>query len=1645
MSDDFSGAELAPAWIFVDPVGNASFQLVGEGTADPSLSISVPAGSAHDPWGQNGSARLVQLSADSDFEFETKFGSSVTQAYQMQGILVEQDGDDFVRFEVHHDGTTNRFFAASFLGGSGTTQANVALGASTPAYLRVRRQGNSWTAWTSANGQNWTQRASFSHALTVIQAGVFAGNAGPNPAHTATFDYFFDNASPIANEDQPNCVGGPFHVTLTSNGPGSASLSAPGPFNCGDSVVVTATPTAGNKFYNWSSDLTGATNPRSVFVTADRSIVANFGPIPPVVVPASDDFSGTELNLSRWQFVDPVGDSSYALAGTGTSAAVAEIFVPAGSSHDPWGTNWAPRLMQSISDTDFVIETKFESLVTEAFEMQGLMVEQANGDFLRADLYSDGLNVRFFVATSTSGSMDGVLDLPVSAAAKYVRLSRTSDVWVAAYSTTGSSWTTGATFEHAFEVAKVGIHAGNAGANPGHTARFDYFFNVASPVQPEDPTVCDGPFTIDALAVGSAPGTISVSPAGPYDCDEVVLLTAVPGAGSQFVAWGGGLTGSQLSQQVTVNTNLSITAEFAPQAETCTGGPFQLDLQTSGAGSGQIVASVPGPYACGQTVALSAVPAAGSTFAGFSGGLTGTQNPQSVVVNSALSITATFIPNQSCAGGPFQIVTTKSGTGTGQIVASAPGPYACGQVVTLTATPDSGSIFSGFSGGLTGGTSQQTVTMLSNLSVDGQFTAVTWSVPLSDDFSAPTLNPIWTFLDPVGDSDFVLAGAGTSEALLEIDVPAGTAHDAWGSNQSARVVQPVANVDFTVEAKFQSAVLAAYQSQGIVIEQSHNTFIRIDTYGDGANTHFFVVSGANGAMTTHTNLTVPSATRYIRVARTGSSYTASYSSDGASWTQGVTFTNGLETRYVGVSAGNAGGNPGHTARVDYFFNTASPIIPEDPINCGSSGPFSVNVQKTGQGTVTASPAGPYACGQTVTLTATPGLNHGVFTGWGGAVSGTAASASFVISGNVNVTAAFEAPHIFSWHGDYQTVGDRGEVQPAVDLLGEVVGTGTISSVTFAVNGGAHRNLDINPETNPRIGRLGNFDAYVKFVDLKTGLNPVQLVATFSDNFQLTKTVVLNYEPGNVWPLPYTADFTAPGVTSASDIAEVVDGRWAIDPGQGVRTLEPAYDRLIAVGDSSWVEYEAKAEITVHNYIYNQNSAGFGIIGRWPGHVGPASPPYIWWPLGCIGMYRYYSTPGVEMFDPDGAIRDFQATPSIQRDVPYLMKLRVESRPDNQLWCGFRMWEKSQPEPSAWQVESNTALTVAPPGGSVVLIAHHVDATYANVSVTPINSGYGAPPEWQCNRGIYHANDGCDCGCGAPDPDCADSTRESCDTCHVEGSCGLNVVGCGDIDPVDNATCIVPTSVVVMEGHDQGQESFIVRTPTADYSFHKRGGGLASLVDREGRDWLGYRPTGGYAGDYRGIPQMGACCHPGYPDIAPGKISMITTLEIETPTHVQLLSRSANGLWSLTWNFYPDHISATVNSVGGPYYFGYEGPPGGSIEALGVFADYLQHADGTTSDMRTETGFDWHADNGNPEWVGMVDPRLGRSLLMIQHQGDNIPDRVWNGDDKMMVVMHGRLDHGDVRGLTGSLTFSFALVDTMNFTSMEAKVAEITGN
>ena len=61
---------------------------------------------------------------------------------------------------------------------------------------------------------------------------------------------------------------------------------------------------------------------------------------------------------------------------------------------------------------------------------------------------------------------------------------------------------------------------------------------------------------------------------------------------------------------------------------------------------------------------------------------------------------------------------------------------------------------------------------------------------VSDDFNACLIDTgTWSAVDPIGDAQFSVSGAGSDNAHLVITVPGGLSHDPWTNNDAARLMQ----------------------------------------------------------------------------------------------------------------------------------------------------------------------------------------------------------------------------------------------------------------------------------------------------------------------------------------------------------------------------------------------------------------------------------------------------------------------------------------------------------------------------------------------------------------------------------------------------------------------------------------------------------------------------------------------------------------------------------------------------------------------------------------------------------------------------------------------------------------------------------------
>ena len=164
----------------------------------------------------------------------------------------------------------------------------------------------------------------------------------------------------------------------------------------------------------------------------------------------------------------------------GADGSHAVISVPGGTAHDLWTTgNFAPRLMQPMTDSDIVIEAKFDSGFAAAFQMQGIQFQQDSSNYLRFETYYDGLAVHVYVASFIQNIPTQRLDLPIgnSGSQIWLRVIRQGAAWSVNWSRDGTNFANATTFSYALTATRVGVHAGNdaVGVPPAFTARIDYF------------------------------------------------------------------------------------------------------------------------------------------------------------------------------------------------------------------------------------------------------------------------------------------------------------------------------------------------------------------------------------------------------------------------------------------------------------------------------------------------------------------------------------------------------------------------------------------------------------------------------------------------------------------------------------------------------------------------------------------------------------------------------------------------------------------------------------------------------------------------------------------------------------------------------------------------------------------------------------------------------------------------------------------------------------------------------------------------------------------------------------------------------------------------------------------------------------------
>jgi hypothetical protein len=211
-----------------------------------------------------------------------------------------------------------------------------------------------------------------------------------------------------------------------------------------------------------------------------------------------------------------------------------------------------------------------------------------------------------------------------------------------------------------------------------------------------------------------------------------------------------------------------------------------------------------------------------------------------------------------------------------------------------------------------------------------------------------------------------------------------------------------------------------------------------------------------------------------------------------------------------------------------------------------------------------------------------------------------------------------------------------------------------------------------------------------------------------------------------------------------------------------------------------------------------------------------------------------------------------------------------------------------------------------------------------------------------------------------------------------------------VTPTDNVT-------------DEGFGAISIQNQVANFFYQKEEGAFSSIVDNDGNDWVSWNgtPGSGSSGEFRGVANLGPIgFHPGVDH------NIETVIVSHGPLKATIESTDPDGN-KLRWEFYPTFVRATVLHANVPYYFLYEGTPGGSVND----SDTVVRSDGTVTPIdETWNDTDGLGSGNGQEWAYFRDSAVastGRYIYFVHNSPDDIEDSYFDLDNAMTVFGFGR--------------------------------------
>ncbi len=858
-------------------------------------------------------------------------------------------------------------------------------------------------------------------------------------------------------------------VTVTANTIGSGTVTldpAASFYDAGTNITVTATPAAGFRFSGWGGDLSGSTNPAALSLNDNKIITATFTRV--LTLMANTVGSGTVV-------VSPAGGSYDENTTVTLTATAAPGFQFNGWSGDHGGPNNPATLMM---DTDKIVTANFAPLPIGIAHRETRIGGTSNSTTVTTLGSLAGVNGNFYLAAISMRPKVSVLAVSglglnwTLVKAKCGGRSTTAiEVWMAQGTPSGDGAVT-ATFATLPSTAVIAVSrysgvaavspignllAGNptglnaGGACTGGVDNSAYSFNLA--------TTMNGAVIYGAAAIKGA----SHTPGQDYIERGEVLQAA--GTNTSGVAVEDKIF--ETSGIFSVNGALSAAADWALVALEMK--PQQYTVTLNKVGTGTIAFDTPsGVYRTGATAILTATPAAGFQFSGWSGDLTGATNPATLLMDANKNVTANF----TALATPRTLTVNTAGSGS---VATNPGHgfYDYGATVTLTATAAPGFQFNGWSGDHGGANNPATLMMDTDKIVTANFAPLPIGIAhretrIGGTSNSTTVTTLGSLAGVNGNfylaaismrpkvSVLAVSGLGLNWTLVKAKCGgrSTTAIEVW-------MAQGTPSGDGAVTATFatlpSTAVIAVSRYSGVAAVSPIGNLLAGNP--TGLNAGGACTGGVdNSAYSFNLATTMNGAVIY-----------------GAAAIKGASHTPGQDYIERGEVLQAAGTNTSGVAVEDKIFETSGIFSVNGALSAAADWAlvalemkpqqYTVTLNKVGTGTIAFdTPGGVYRTGATATLTATPAAGF-QFSDWSGDLSGATNPATLLMDVNKNVTATFTAippPRIL-------TVNMTGSGSVAVNPMHDFYDDGSTVTLTATPAAGfqfSGWNGDLSDMVNP---------------------------------------------------------------------------------------------------------------------------------------------------------------------------------------------------------------------------------------------------------------------------------------------------------------------------------------------------------------------------------------------------------------------------------------------------------------------------------------------------------------------------------------------------------------------------------------------------